>query len=192
MKKFALGIGLLIVLGFIIGGIVNRCDPTTVTNEIDIEGNRIKLKYRIDTAKMETYTDKVYGVKVQYPAFFNVMDTTEAGTARFSYPDKEIVVRLSMFVEPNVEGWTIEEAVNNMTDSYTRCVAKGKDFFIMQGTTPNATVGAYLEKCFLLDNKWIDYTLFYDTHYGIALERLMALIWDWHPYRKESCIDIKE
>ena len=61
MKKFALGIGLLIVVGIVIGSLVNRCDPTTVTNEneIDFAVKLAQLKQKIDTTTMKTYFNKI-------------------------------------------------------------------------------------------------------------------------------------
>ena len=184
MKKFAIGIGLLIVVAIIIGSMSTRREDFTTRFEVGTKDNIIQIKHRIDTTEMKTYTDKVYGVKVQYPAFFNVLDTMEAGTARFSYPDKEIGVRLSMFAEPNVEGWTVKEAVKHLTDSLTFCVKEGKDFFILKGTIGQESSGAYLEKCFLSGDNWIDYTLFYGTEYENAIERLKEMIRKWHPELK--------
>lgn len=181
MKKFAIGIGLLIVVGIIIGSMSTLREDFTTRVEVSAIDNIIQIQHRIDSAKMKTYTDRVYGVNVQYPAFFNVMDTMEAGSARFSYPDKEIGIRLSMFVEPNVDGWTVKEAVKHLTDSMTFCVKEGKDFFILEGTITQESSGAYLEKCFLLGDKWIDYTLFYGAEYENALERLKEMIREWHP-----------
>ena len=140
------------------------------------------LKARIDSAKMLAYTDKTYNVTVSYPDFFQDSDTTENGTARFNYPDnikKEI--SLVMFVEPNVDGWNVKEAVKHLSDSLNHCVKEGDNYFIMSGQLKGNSQALFLEKCFLIDNHWVDYTLYYYPRHKKAIGRLADLLMVWEP-----------
>lgn len=136
-----------------------------------------QVKERIENAKMKTYVDKRYGVRVPYPDFF-VADTSKAGTARFTYYDKsqQMKVRLAMFVVPNVEGWSIKEAAEELCDSVSVCQTVGKDYYIMYGSAEGFQ---YIEKCFLIDNNWIDYTVYF--HDEREVQRLIDTVLTWTP-----------
>ena len=57
---------------------------------------------------------------------------------------------LTMFVEPNVEGWTIKDAVEHLSDSTTICLDSNESFFILYSKGENDSRGCYVEKCFLV------------------------------------------
>lgn len=140
-----------------------------------------QLKKRIDSAEMKTYYDNKYDVVVYYPDFFVITDSMP-GTARFRYPgDSVTTVALTMFVEPNIEEWNIEEAVYNLSDSANVCKKVGENFFIISGKFSDAPLAHYLEKCFLIDGNWIDYTLYYDAYNESAIERLYNMLLEWNP-----------
>lgn len=146
------------------------------------ESGVMKLKVRIDSAKMIEYTDKTYNVTVFYPDFFQDSDTTENGTARFNYPDDiNREISLIMFVEPNVDGWSVKEAVKHLSDSLNHCVKEGDNYFIMSGQLDGSAQFLFLEKCFLIDNKWVDYTLYYHSQHKEAIGRLVDLLMAWEP-----------
>ena len=147
------------------------------------------LKSPMDTAKILTYVDKTYNVSVPYPSFFVATDTCEAGTARFCYPSNLVrKMTLTMFVEPNVEGWTIKDAVEHLSDSTTTCMDSNEYFFIMYGKGKNGNRVCYVEKCFLVNDFWIDYTLFYRPEYEEkdGIEKLMAMVMKWEPFGKDN------
>ena len=140
-----------------------------------------KLKHQIDTTKMITYLDKAYNVRISYPELFVATDTTP-GTARFRFPNDSVnEIALTMLVEPNIEGWNIKEAVQNLSDSLNVCIEEGKDYFIMTGKFSDNPCALFLEKCFLIDDNWIDYTLYYASDYEEAIERLANLVKEWKP-----------
>ena len=140
-----------------------------------------QLKRQIGSAKMITYLDQAYNVRISYPDFFVVTDTTP-GTARFRFPNDSVnEIALTMFVEPNIEGWNIKEAVLHLTDSLNTCIEEGKDYFIMTGEFSDNPRALFLEKCFLIDGNWIDYTLYYVSYYDEAIERLANLVKEWEP-----------
>lgn len=162
---------------------LGSCNSGNQSGQTDVlDNDSTELKKRIDSAQLLTYTDKTYDVTIPYPDFFDASDTTEAGTAHICYPsfrDKEII--LTMFVEPNIEGWNIKEAVEQLSDSANICLAEGKDFFIMEGKVDKKGHGLFLEKCYLLDDNWIDYTVYYRADHKNAVGRLIDMVKEWEP-----------
>ena len=138
------------------------------------------LKDRINSAQEKTYHDKVYNVTVPYLDFFNA-DTTEAGAARFEYKFEKAYIRLVMFVEPNIEGWNIKEAVDNLAVDSERCLEETDKFFIMTGEMYEAPGYSCVEKCFLVADKWIDFTVYYPTDKADDVERLVKMVKNWNP-----------
>lgn len=180
MKKLFLVILVIIGIGWLI------CCPYKSVEEA---GKAEELKSKMDTAKILTFVDKTYNVSVPYPGFFEVFDTSRAGTAKFCYPNiMERKITLTMFVEPNVEGWTIKDAVEHLSDSTTTCMDSNEYFFIMFGKENGDEPGYYVEKCFLVNDYWIDYTLFYRPMYAEmdGMEKLMAMVMKWEPFGKEN------
>ena len=146
-----------------------------------------QLKRQIDSVKIITYLDKTYNVIISYPDIFVATDTTP-GTARFRFPNDSVnEIALTMFVEPNIEGWNIKEAVQHLSDSLNTCIEEGKNYFIMTGKFSDNPSALFIEKCFLIDGNWIDYTLYYVSYYEEATERLADLVKKWEP-RKNSGI----
>ena len=159
----------------------NKTEPSIAL--IDLQDG--DLKSQMDTAKILTYVDKTCNVSVPYPSFFEVSDTSEAGTARFCYPNiMDRKITLTMFVETNVEGWSIKDAVEHLSDSTTTCLDSNKYFFIMVGKRKEGNRGCYVEKCFLVNDYWIDYTLFYKPEYEETdgIEKLMEMVMKWEPF----------
>ena len=188
MKKLFLVILVIIGIGCLICCPNKSVDETSKAEEsLSIEEG--DLKAQMDTAKILTYVDKTYNVSVPYPCFFEVFDTSRAGTAKFCYPNiMERKIALTMFVEPNVEGWTIKDAVEQLSDSTTTCMDSNEYFFIMYGKGGNDSRGCYVEKCFLVNDYWIDYTLFYRPEYEEkdGIEKLMAMVMKWEPFGKDN------
>ena len=188
MKKLFLVILVIIGIGCLICCPYKSVDETSKAEE-SLPKEEQDLKSPMDTAKILTYIDKTYNVRVPYPSFFEVTDTSEAGTARFCYPNiMERKITLSMFVEPNVEGWTIKDAVDHLSDSTTTCMDSNEYFFIMYGKGKNGNRVCYVEKCFLVNDYWIDYTLFYRPEYEEkdGIEQLMTMVMKWEPFEKEN------
>lgn len=177
MKKLFFVILVLFCLGWVVSILFNRENESGIVST--------SFKDSIDCAQMLIYTDKTFHVTVPYPDFFDASDTTEPGTARFYYPNKkDSKVRLTMFVESNVEGWNIKEAVHHLSDSATRCLVSGEDYFILCGKM-NAS-SSYIEKCYLVDDVWIDYAVYYNNKYEEDVRRLMEMIMKWNPF---DCVE---
>jgi hypothetical protein len=185
MKKLFLVILVIIGIGCLICCPNKSVDETSMVEESPSKEEQ-DLKSPMDTAKILTYVDKTYNVRVPYPSYFVATDTSEAGTARFCYPGNLVrKMTLTMFVEPNVEGWTIKDAVEHLSDSTTICMDSNESFFIMYGKGENDSRDCYVEKCFLVNDYWIDYTLFYrpECEERDGMEKLMAMVMKWEPFR---------
>ena len=186
MKKLFFVILVIIVLGWLFCSHY-KSDIEARKAEESLSEEEEDLKSKMDTAKILTFIDKTYNVRVPYPSFFEVSDTSEAGTVRFYYPNiSERKITLTMFVEPNVEGWTIKDAVEHLSDSTTTCMGSNEYFFIMFGEGKEGNRGYYVEKCYLVDDNWFDYTLFYKPEYEEkdGIEKLMEMVMKWEPFGK--------
>ena len=151
-----------------------------------------ELKQMIDSASIKVYKEKRYGVMAPYPDFFEVDTTSSPSAGRFNYPfiaDDSINlstgIGIVMFVEENIEKWNIKEAVQNLEDSATVCLGHGKDYFILSSYMENYPIIHSIEKCFLVNGNWINYTLYYDIRYENAVERLIKMVKEWQPWVKE-------
>ena len=145
------------------------------------QGEASGLKQLIDAAVMKTYTDGEYQVKVSYPDFF-VMTTAEPGTARFNYADEQHHhISMVMFVEPNVEGWSVAEAVKQIADFDNICEKQGKDYYIMSGQLSADPRACFYEKCYLMNGNWVDYAVYYLAEDKEAVGRLIKTVKDWNP-----------
>ena len=140
-----------------------------------------ELKKKMEKGEMKTYIDTTYNVAVPYPDFFEVA-TLEPGTARFFYRvGDEKAVAIVMFVEPNIEGWTIQEAAVNLSDSANFCIGVGENFFLMSSTKYVDPDHPFFEKCFLIDGNWIDYAVYFQSDYLDAIYPLLYTLLDWKP-----------
>ena len=83
---------------------------------------------------------------------------------------------------------TIKDAVEHLSDSTTICMDSDENFFIMYGKENGGNRSCYMEKCFLVNDYWLDYTLFYRPEYEgkDGMERLMALVMKWEPFGKDN------
>ena len=139
-----------------------------------------KLEKRIESAEMKTYVDEKSNVKIPYPAFFNKEDTKD-GSPLFTYCDGETkVISMSLYVEVNHEGWDIEEAVEHLTDSNTICLEMCENYFVLAGKMLGDNV-FWLEKCYLINDQWMDYIVFFNPLYRRALKTLLEGVMDWNP-----------
>ncbi len=138
------------------------------------------LKGRIDSAVMRTFVDEGTGAYVLYPDFFEA-DTMDEATGRFTYEDDATgsFWKLVMFVEPNVDGWDIQEAVDTLCDSNTTLVEQGDDFYLLSGRMKRHRNTYFLEKCFLINNLWYNCTIYYDVRCERAAERLIEMVRKW-------------
>lgn len=144
------------------------------------------LEQWLKSAEWKTYVDKTYQVEVEYPDFFET-DTVEAGTARFICFDGENkIVQISMFVEPNVEGRTIEEAAKELCDSFSTCLEVGKDYYIMEGCLKDAPNYLFLEKCYLIGDNWYNLTVYYHVKYKDAIGRIQESVKGWNPKSRKG------
>ena len=149
---------------------------------VEMKSEPYELKQRIDSAVMKTYRDADYHVEISYPDFFAVCDTTEDGTARFYYPsNQEQRIALKMFVEPNVEGWNIHEAIKNLSNSNNVCQEEGEDYYIMSGQLDQDPRARFFEKCYLINGMWINYTVYYLAEDKDAIGRLIDTVKEWNP-----------
>ena len=134
---------------------------------------------KMESTKMLKYIDPEVNIKVLYPDFFDSADNTE-GSARFYYPDSlNWEISLTMYV--NGGRYCTKEAIEHFSNSFTTCLAKGDDFFILYGKVDENARTKFLEKYFLVDGKWIEYSLFYRTRLEGGCTRLMSVIIDWDP-----------
>ena len=153
----------------------------TSTKNVALSNATQQLKQRIDSAKMISYVDKAFNVQISYPDFFAVCDTFP-GTARFSYLNDSVNdIKMVLFVEPNVEGWDIAEAVGHLSDSVNVCMSQGDDYFIMSGRLSESPSVLFLEKCFLIDGNWVDYTIYYNSSHEKVTGRLLDTVIKWNP-----------
>lgn len=144
-----------------------------------------QFEKQMESAEMKVYINKKYNVAVTYPDFFEA-DTVCADTTRFFYQKgKGHVVALSMFVEPNIEGWDVSEAVSHLTDSVTDCLIEDKDFFVLFGKAAENSGALFMEKCYLIDDNWYDLTIFYREEISDAIERLINTVVYWKPWVHE-------
>ena len=157
------------------------------------ENERFRFEQRLNSAEIRTYLDKDYNIEVSYPAFFAVCDTSEDGTARFYYPNEHRrKISLVMFVEPNIEGWNIHEAIEHLADSLNICKEETEDYYLMEGGISNDSRAQFYEKCYLIDDMWINYTLYYPVEDKSAIGRLFDLVKEWSPrpsMKNESTIE---
>ena len=162
---------------------LESCNSGNQSGQMEVlDNDSPELKKKIDSARMLTYTDKTYDVTIPYPGFFDASDTTEAGSAHICYPSiNDRKIALVMFVEPNIEGWNIKEAVEHLSDSANVCLVEEKDFFIMEGKLDKKGHSLFLEKCYLMDDKWIDYTVYYRAEHKNAVGRLLDMVKEWKP-----------
>lgn len=191
MKKFVLGVIILLVISILVGAIWKE-KSSSVYHFAARDSHADSLREQISSAIMVDYYDKTFDVRIAYPDIFTEFDTLEAGTARFFYPSKESKeISLFMFVEPNVEKWSIKDAIFNISDSTTECLMEGENFYILTGELGNSPHVMYIEKCYLVGNNWIDLTLYYIPKYKDAVERIVELVKNWNPYpylfRDNSC-----
>jgi len=140
-----------------------------------------KLKQRLESEQLALYINPKYKVAVPFPAFFDA-DTLDPDTTRFTYlGEGDKILRASMRVVPNIANWDVKGAVADLCNSNTRCIEMGENYFILVreifGEYPLKTV----EKCYIVDGKCIDYTLYYSTSYDDAVGKLKKMIMDWKP-----------
>lgn len=149
------------------------------------------LRKQINSAKIMEYHDRKSGAKLFYPDFFVIADTNEDSTICFYYPDepkKELA--LEFFVTPNVDRWSIKEAISELTDSVTQCIKEDKDFFILSGEFDENYHITFIEKCYLIDDIWVDFTFYYLPKHKPAVDRLIKLIKEWNPYPDRGMLDV--
>ena len=191
MKKLSIGVIILLATSIIAGALWRGgASPEYYFAVKDTHVD--SLKQQINSATIKDYYDKTFGVGIVYPDIFKEFDTLEAGTARFFYPSKENKeLSLFMFVEPNVEKWSIKDAIFNFTDSTTQCLMEGENFYLLTGELGDSPHVMYIEKCYLVGNNWIDLTLYYIPEYKNAVERIVELVKNWNPYpyliRDKTC-----
>ena len=160
--------------------IISSCKNSSST-QTDNAPNATSLKDRINAAQEKNYHDKTYNVTVPYLDCFDA-DTAEAGTARFEYRyDEKTHIRLVMFVEPNIEGWNIKDAVSNLAVGSERCLKETDNFFIMTGEMSDGAGYSFMEKCFLVADNWIDLAMYYPTNKENDVERFIEIVKNWNP-----------
>ena len=149
-------------------------DPKNVQLRLD------NMKRQIDSAKLKTYIDKSYNVKVLYPEFFHISDTLEMGKACFRYYDVgtngEFI--LSLTVNPLNKDWDIKKILDyklgNCNASSTTCLVQEKDYFILSGKR-------FVSKSVIVNNLWVEYNLSYNYRGEKAADRLVKLVKEWDP-----------
>lgn len=174
MKKlFYIAVALFVVVA--LGSMWRTRDWTSAFRD-----NSETLRRKIDGARMVTYTLKGCGASIAYPDFFEA-DTVEDDCARFTFKDDKVrEVRLVVFVEPNVDNLSVKEAMIALSDTSTVWLEEGSDFFTLAGTVDERPGFSFIEKCFLVDNKWVDFAIYYETKYEWAVRRLADSVLAWH------------
>lgn len=142
------------------------------------------MKQQIDSVKIKTYIDKKYNVNIFYPSSFHMADTSKAGMAYFANSITDYKVSLRLIVDSINSNRDVEKAVAmDMADTTIICLEKGNDFYFVKGNS-------FYKKCYLIDNNWIRYILFYREECEGAIDRLVGLIKEWDPrvkpYEKEN------
>ena len=133
------------------------------------------LKQLVDSAEIKYYIDKKYNVKIFYPDFMNIADTSKAGAAHFKSSYSDMSFELS--VDTNLFKSNVEKAVNYLvyiTDSATTCLDKGENSYLAKGKS-------FLQKGFLMDNNWIEYKMSYNKNHEEIIGWLINLMKQWEP-----------
>ena len=159
---------------------VSSCGICTYDWRITRQRNVELLKQLVDSAEIKYYIDKKYNVKLFYPDFIHIADTSKAGAACFKYMCLYSKVYLEQSVDTNLFKTNVEKAVIYLiylTDSTAVCLDRGEDWYLAKGKS-------FLRKSFLIDGNWIEYTLSYTKDCEEVIGRLIDLMKEWEP-RKE-------
>lgn len=144
----------------------------------DTEG---RIKKRLDTTTTQKYRFEEEVCQVDYPSCFHVK-SKDSSVVRFIMEDENDHVRIGLtcFVEPNVEGWNVNEAPDSLIKDSSKPIFKyvGHDYFVLYEDNLG---DCSFEKTYLIANKWYSYTLYYHKSLEREVERLMALVLAWHP-----------
>ena len=146
----------------------------------DTEG---RIKKRLDTTTTQTYRFEEEVCQVDYPSCFHVK-SKDSSVVRFIMEDENDHVRIGLtcFIEPNVEGWNVNEAVDSVLSDNRHFTFKyvGSNYYVLYEDIPDNGMCSF-EKTYLIANKWYSYTLYYQKTLEKQVERLMELVLAWHP-----------
>lgn len=190
-KKITIGVIGLLVVSCVAVGTWLMCKDRYEYNDVKWDTAETLLRKRINSAQMIEYYDRKSGSKLFFPDFFVITDTKEDSTVCFHYPDephKELM--FEFFVTPNVDRWSIQDAISELTDSVTECIMEDKDFFILSGEFDASYHIMFIEKCYLIDDEWFDFTFYYLPKHKPAVDRLIKLIKEWNPYPDRGMLDV--
>ena len=161
-----------------------------VRSERDYRPFEEVLEEMINTSRLKTYKDNVFGYEAKYPNFFEKESESlreYPGDARFSFSN---VIQIDM--ETTVSrNWSAN--VRSGIDSIARKLhAKvktiDKDSFILTGQlyeNDNPTEGySFYSKYIAKDKLWLAYSIYYPDNYKKPIKRLLDIIDNWKPYKE--------
>ncbi|HRN17341.1 MAG TPA: hypothetical protein PLF38_09900 [Xylanibacter oryzae] len=148
------------------------------------------LEKIINTSRLKTYNDSLFGYEAKYPNFFEKEPDSlreYPGDAKFSFSNV-IQIDLETTVSRN---WSAN--ARSGIDSIARKLhAKvktiDKDSFILTGQlyeNDNATEGySFYSKYVAKDKLWLTYSVYYPDTYKRPIKRLFDIIDHWKPYKE--------
>ena len=150
----------------------------------------VLLKEKLDSTEISVFCfNETPKFEVEYPECFTVeVDSEYIGSVRFLFDEGNVRLTLSHFIEPNVEGWSIREAMDSLSKMGNISKKElGDRFYILEGTL---NMGGYkvgtVEKCFLIEGFWINYTFYYyPAIYKTSVMRIIEMIRKWEPHVKK-------
>lgn len=149
----------------------------------------VLLKEKLDSTEISVFCfNETPKFEVEYPECFTVeVDSEYIGSVRFLFDEGNVRLTLSHFIEPNNEGWSIREAMDSLSRKDGLNKELGDGFYILEGTLnmEGKKVGT-IEKCFLVEGFWINYTFFYyPATYKTSVMRIIEMIRKWEPHVKK-------
>lgn len=147
------------------------------------------LKEKLDSADMKVFCfNEVPTFEVEYPECFTVeVDSDYIGSVRFHFDENDVRLTLTHFIEPNTEGWSLREAMDSLSRKDGLNKELGDGFYLLEGTLnmEGKKVGT-IEKCFLVEGFWINYTFFYyPATYKTSVMQIIEMIRKWEPRFKK-------
>lgn len=144
----------------------------------------------INTSRLKTYNDSLFGYEAKYPDFFEQQPDSlreYPGDAKFSFSD---VIQIDMETTVSINR---SASVRGSIDSIARKLhakvkAVDKDSFILTGRlyeNDNVTEGySFYSKYVSKDKLWLAYSVYYPDNYKKQIKRLFEIINHWKPYKE--------
>lgn len=156
------------------------------------------LKEIINTSRLKTYNDSVFGYKAEYPDFFEKEPDSlreYPGDARFSFSN---VIQIDMETTVSMNrSASIRRGIDSIAHKlHAKIKSIDKDSFILTGQlyeNGHASEGySFYSKYVVKDKLWLAYSLYYPDNYKEPIKRLFEIIDGWKPYKEFKPLKNKE